>query len=102
MTFTLIDFVEYLKTPFFTHFDILNELIEQIKSDNPQLCTRNGDENRLSTKENCEKSINLVVKIYQLLIDSYSIQQKTHSNQSVFLVWLFVKILKFYLVWTCG
>ena len=101
LTFTLIDFIQYLKTPFFTHFDILNYLIEQIRIDNfESYTTACGDQNMnkpSAKKENCEKSINLIVKIHQLLVDSYSTQQKSHSNRSVLLVWLFEKTLKFYL-----
>jgi hypothetical protein len=57
-----------------------------------------GEENNMSTKENCEKSINLIIRVHRLLIDSYSKQQQTHLNRSVFLVWLFAKLLKFYLI----
>ena len=47
-------------------------------------CNKSGE---MSAKENCEKSINLIIRV----------QQKSHLNQSVILVWLFAKLLKFYL-----
>jgi hypothetical protein len=78
VSFTLIDFVENLRKPYFAHIDILSSVLYSIKQN-------------LELKP-CQKSINLIIKMHSLLVDSYSVQE-IHSSNSILLVWLFVHCL---------
>lgn len=78
VSFTLIDFFEKLRKPYFDHIDILSYVLNSIKQHEDQ--------------KPCQKSISLICTIYSLLVDSYSVQ-KIHSSNSILLVWLFIQCL---------
>lgn len=69
---------------YFTNLDIFSSLLKQIHQD--------------VGKPAYAKSINLIVLLHKLLIDSYASQNYAKSHQK-FLLWLFIKTLKPFLSW---